>query len=63
MIAGSLTDWVSHPAELNSSDGNPTQSPNIFRFVILWDRSDPNFEGLAGRLEGATDLAVTLIPD
>jgi hypothetical protein len=63
MVGGSLTDWVSHPAELNSGDGNPTQSPNIFRFVILWDRSDPNFEGLAGRLEGATDLAVTLIPD
>lgn len=40
--AGTLTRWVSHPNELDgilSQLGNP-MSPNIIRFVVLYDRTD-----------------------
>ncbi len=36
---GSLTPWVRHPAELNSY----FPRPEIVRFVILFDRSHPDF--------------------
>jgi len=63
LIPGSITEWVEHPALLNSASGNPSEAPNIFRFVVLFNRGDANFEGLAGGIQGVEELDVTLIPD
>ena len=46
LAEGSLSDWVRHPAELNDFFAEPSLSPNIFRFVVLWDRSRPEFQQL-----------------
>jgi hypothetical protein len=65
IAAASLTEWVCHPALLNDfhrdEQGNvdDSLSPNIFRFVILWDRSQSDFTGI----EGVEDLTVTIHPD
>jgi len=63
LVPGSITEWVSHPSLLNSKSGSPSDSPNVFRFVVLFNRGDANFDGLAGGIEGLDDLTVTLIPD
>jgi hypothetical protein len=65
IATASLTEWVCHPALLNDfhrdEQGNvdDSRSPNIFRFVILWDRSQSDFTGI----EGVEDLTVTIQPD
>jgi len=59
LAAGSLTDWVSHPQELNDFFGDESLTPNIFRFVILWDASQPEFP----QIQGVEDLTVTIQPD
>jgi Big-like domain-containing protein len=59
LSAPSLTDWVSHPAELNDFHADESLAPNIFRFIVLWDRSQVDFTGL----EGVEDLTVTIQPD
>ena len=59
LAPGSLTDWVRHPSELSNFFNDPALTPNIFRFVILWDRSQPELAGI----EGVEDLTVTIQPD
>lgn len=59
LSALSLTDWVPHPADLNEFHTDESLSPNLFRFVVLWDRSQVDFDGL----EGVEDLTVTIQPD
>lgn len=56
---GSLTDWVRHPSELTDFHGADVLTPNMFRFVILWDRSQPEL----AQVEGVEDLTVTIQPD
>jgi hypothetical protein len=61
----SISEWVCHPALLNDfhrdENGVPdeSKSPNIFRFVILWDRSQSDFTGI----EGVEDITFTIQPD
>jgi len=63
--AASVSEWVCHPALLNDfhrdENGVPDESlsPNIFRFVILWDRSQVDFTGI----EGVEDITFTIQPD
>jgi hypothetical protein len=60
LVEGSLTDWVRHPSELNDFfPGEEGLTPNIYRFVILWDRS----QGELAQIEGIEDLQVTIQPD
>lgn len=59
LSAPSLTDWLPHPAELNDFHTDESLSPNLFRFVVLWDRSQVDFTGI----EGVEDLTVTIQPD
>lgn len=59
LLAGSQTDWVRHPAELNDFHGRPDLTPNVFRFVILWDRSAAVFDAI----QGAESLQVTVQPE
>jgi hypothetical protein len=58
LAPSSLTAWKTHPAELNN-DVNQALSPNIFRFIVLWDRSQPDFAGI----EGLEELTVTMQPE
>ncbi len=60
LAVGSLTSWLRHPGELNDFFGdNEALTPNIFRFVILWDRSQPFFD----MIEGLEDITVRIQPD
>jgi hypothetical protein len=59
LLPGSLTDWVRHPSELNDFHGRGDLTPNVFRFVILWDRSSVVFDAI----EGAEALTVTIQPE
>ncbi len=57
--AASVTDWVCHPALLNDFHAEESLAPNMFRFLILWDRSQLDFAGI----EGVEDITFTLQPD
>jgi len=57
--AGSLSGWVDHPAELSDFHGEESLTPNIFRFLVIWDASQPEFAGI----EGLEDVTVTIQPD
>lgn len=59
LSAASISEWVCHPALLNDFFEDESLSPNIFRFVILWDRSQPDFAGI----EGVEDVTITIQPD
>jgi hypothetical protein len=52
---GSLSPWVRHPNELNSF----LPLPDLSRFVILFDRSHPDF----GLIRGVTNLRITAQPE
>jgi hypothetical protein len=56
---GSLTGWVEHPALLNGYFANPNLAPNMVRFQILFDRSNPFFGGLTG----ITGLTLSVRPN
>jgi hypothetical protein len=56
---GSLTEWLHHPGELNGHFADASLSSNMFRFIVIWDRSDPDF----AMIEGIEDLTVTIQPD
>lgn len=56
---GSLTGWVKHPAELNAYYEDPSLRPNMFRFQIVFDRTQP----AAGVIAGITELTVRVLPD
>lgn len=57
--AGSLTSWVEHPGELSDFHGEESLTPNVFRFLVIWDKSQPEFAGI----EGLEDLTVRIQPD
>jgi hypothetical protein len=59
LAVGSLTGWVRHPSELNEFHGDPSLTPNIFRFVVIWDRSQASFD----LIEALEDITVTIRPD
>lgn len=59
LAGGSLSEWVRHPSELTDFYGQEELTPNMFRFVILWDRSQVEF----GQIESIEDLTVTIQPD
>ena len=59
LVPGSLTGWVKHPAELSDFFGDPSKTPNIFRFVVLWDSSHPEFD----RIEHIEEIFLTMTPD
>jgi hypothetical protein len=60
IATGSLTDWVRHPSELNDFfPGEASLSPNMIRFSVLWDRSQPE----AAQIEGIDDLTISIQPD
>jgi len=56
---GSLTGWVSHPAELNTFFPEPGLRPNMIRFQVLFDRSNPFFSAIAA----VDHLYLKVVPD
>jgi hypothetical protein len=66
ILPESVTGWVRHPAELNTYFDflGPAQAtklrPNLFRFAILFDKSQGFYPG---PIAGATDLQVRATPD
>lgn len=59
ILAGSVTGWVEHPAELNDYFGDPALASNMVRFEIIFDRSKPFF----GALTGITELTIETLPN
>lgn len=59
LTAGSMTGWVRHPAELNDFHAQASLTPNIFRFLVLWDRSQTEIADI----QGVEDLNVRVQPD
>ena len=55
----SLTDWVQHPAELSDFHGDPGLTPNIFRFVVMWDKEQPFFD----QIVSIEEVRVRVTPD
>lgn len=55
----SFTGWVDHPEKLNDFNPSAGLAPNVFRFLVLWDASQPDFAGI----QGLEDLTVALQPD
>jgi hypothetical protein len=56
---GSLTEWLHHPGELNGHFADASLSSNMFRFIVIWDRSHPSIE----MIEAVEDISVTIQPD
>ena len=59
ITGGSMTDWVRHPSELTAFHDSASLTPNIFRFVVLWDRSQPELADI----QSIEDLSITIQPD
>jgi hypothetical protein len=59
LAEGSLSDWVRHPAELNEFHADPALTPNIFRFVVMWDRSQAEFD----QIEAIESIHFAIQPD
>lgn len=56
---GSITEWLRHPSELNDYFTEDALAPNLFRFVVLWDKSQVDFDGI----EALEELSVRIQPD
>ena len=56
---GSLTPWVSHPAELNEF----RPRPNIVRFCVVFDRSLALASGVNSQINGVTNLKIQVQPN
>ncbi len=56
---GSLTPWVSHPAELNEF----RPRPNIVRFCVVFDRSLALAAGVNSQINGVTNLKIQVQPN
>jgi hypothetical protein len=56
---GSLTPWVSNPAELN----NFRPRPNIVRFCVTFDRSLALAAGVNSLINGVTNLKIQVLPN
>ena len=59
ILSGSLTNWVKHPAELSDFHQTPALTPNVFRFTVIWDRSDPMFT----QFDGVDRVRLRVTPD
>ncbi|MEM7307749.1 MAG: Ig-like domain-containing protein [Planctomycetota bacterium] len=59
IFPGSLTGWVNHPAELNAFFADPALRPNMIRFQILFDTSQPAL----AQLVSVTELFLRVLPD
>jgi hypothetical protein len=59
IAAGSISDWVRHPSELTDFYGQEGLTPNMVRFVVLWDRSQAEL----AQIEGLEDLTIVAQPD
>jgi len=56
---GSLTGWVSHPAELNEYYDSLTLRPNAIRFQILFDETN----AFASAIAGVSSIRIEAQPD
>jgi hypothetical protein len=56
---GSLTPWVSNPAELNEF----RPRPNIVRFCVVFDRSLALASGVNSQINGVTNLKIQVQPN
>jgi hypothetical protein len=59
IVPGSLTGWVTHPSELNTYFTEPGFRPNMIRFQILFDRSNPFMSAISG----ISELHLRVVPD
>ena len=59
IVPGSLTSWVKHPEELNTFYPDPGLTPNMIRFLVVWDASKPGYSSLAG----IENLTIRVQPD
>ena len=50
---------MQHPSELSDFHGAEALTPNLFRFVILWDKSQVDFAGI----ESLEDVTIRIQPD
>ena len=58
LVPGSLSGWVTHPSELTDFFPDGALAPNVFRFAVIWDQADPNFD----KIVAIEDLTVTVTP-
>lgn len=59
IVSGSLTPWVSNPADLNLF--NPL--PNMVRFTVVFDKSLALPNSVASFIKGVTNLKIQVTPD
>lgn len=59
IVSGSLTPWVSNPADLNLF--NP--APNMVRFTVVFDKSLAVPSSVASFIKGVTNLKIQAKPD
>ena len=59
LVPGSLSPWVEHPEELNTVFSDPGLRPNMMRFTVIWDASQPTFSAI----DSITELSVRVKPD
>lgn len=70
VLPGSLTPWVSHPAELGlvTTPSGANYTPNMIRFCVLFDRTnepgdDPGQTLIDETVVGVTNLKIVALPD
>ena len=70
VLPGSLTPWVSHPAELAlvTTPSGANYTPNMIRFCVLFDRTnepgdDPGQTLIDETVVGVTNLKIIALPD
>jgi hypothetical protein len=59
VVAGSVTPWVKHPADLNQF--NPV--PNMIRFTVVFDKFIASSGSIASFIKGVTNLKIKAQPD
>lgn len=59
IFPGSLTGWVDHPADLNTYFSDPSLRPNMFRFQLIMDTTNPFYSLLLG----IDEIRVNILPD
>ncbi len=59
ILGGSLTSWVEKPAELTTVPSPSGATANMFRFTVIWDRSNPNFS----MIQDVEEITIRITPD
>ncbi len=59
IATGSLTGWVKHSRELTTVPSPSGITSNIFRFSLIWDRSQPEFS----MIEHLEEIWIRVTPD